>query len=78
MVRRLLAKPVENPVFQLKSIFHRLVAHHEIFIGIILMELHELYPVVVDLFHHRICKPLCCKCLSNARRALKNNVLLFL
>ena len=76
MVDRLLTETVEHTIFQFKTILYRLVSHNKIFVGIILMELHELDTVIILFLHHGIRQSVCGEGLSNARSALKDNILL--
>ena len=55
LVCGLLAKPIEDTVFQFKSILNRLIAHHKVLVRIILVELDELNAAVVFFTHHRPC-----------------------
>ena len=75
MVCRLLTETIEYAILQLKSVFNRFVAHHEIFIGVILMELYKFNAVIIHLLHDGICQPFRSKCLSDTRSALKDDIL---
>lgn len=77
LIRGLLTEPVKYTGFQRKTArFIGLVAHHEIFIGITLMELNEFNLTFVLFPHQRICQPLGTECLSDAGRSLQNDVFL--
>lgn len=74
----LLAELIKDAIFQLKAILHRLVSHHKILIGIILMELHKLNTVVILFAHHRPRQSSGSKGFSNTRSALQDDVLFIL
>ena len=78
MISCLLTETIEYTIFQFKSIFYRLISHHKIFVRIILMKLYKLNSAFILLTHHRISKTFSCKCLTNSRRTLKNNIFLIL
>ena len=75
VVGSLLAEAVKYALGQLKAGTVRPVAQHEILGGVILVELHELYPGGIGLTHHRVRQPFSGVGLSNAGCTLQNNVL---
>ena len=76
MVSCFLTKSIENTIFQLESILNRLITHHEIFIGIVLMELHKLDTVIIFFTHNRISQAFSCISFSNSRSPLQDNIFL--
>ena len=75
VVGSLLAEAVKNTFGQFEAGAVRPVAQHEILVGVILMELHELHPGGISLTHHRVRQPFGGVGLSNAGCTLQNNVL---
>ena len=76
MVCCFLTEPIENTIFQFKTVLDWLITHHEIFIGIVLMELHKLDAVIIFLTHNRISQTLSCISLSDTGCSLKDDVFL--
>ena len=70
------AELIKNPRPQLKTVCGGSPAHNKIFVGIILMKLHELNFVVVFFAENGICKPFSRKSFSHARRTLQDNIFL--
>lgn len=76
LVRSFLAEPIENAVFQLKSVIYRLISHHEILVGIILMELHKFNTALILLSHNGVCQTFCSECFTDAGSTLEDDILL--
>lgn len=76
IVGSLLAEAVKYTLSQLEAGAVRTVAQHEILVGVVLMELHELHPGRIGLPHHRVRQPFGDVGLSNAGCALQNNIFL--
>ena len=76
MVCGFLTKTIENTVLQLKAILDRLIAHHEVFVGIVLVELYEFDAAIVLFAHHGPGQTSCGKGLTNTGSPRQNDVLL--
>ena len=76
IVGGLFTERVEGALDQLESHAGRTVALDEVFVGVALVELHQLDTRNVFHTHHRVSKTLSDESLADARRALQDDVLL--
>ena len=76
LVGSLLAEAIENTILQLEAILDRLIAHHEVFVRIVLVELYELNAAIVFFTHHGPCQTSCGESLTNTGSTLQDDVLL--